>query len=421
MDHFTYKDGVLFAEDVSLTELAAKHGTPFYCYSTATLQRHYRVFAEAFAGRNPLICFALKACSTLAVVKTLAAEGAGADVVSGGEIRIALAAGIPPSKIVFSGVGKTRAEMAYALEQDIFQFNVESEAELDALSEVATEMKKTARVALRVNPDVIAGTHEKISTGNKETKFGIPMRLAVEFYERAGKLPGIAVQGVSVHIGSQLTDLTPFAGAFTRVVELVAKLREKGIAVSTLDLGGGLGIPYKEESVPPLPAAYGQMVLDITHGLGVQLMFEPGRLLVGNAGVLVTRVLYLKRSEGRIFVIVDAGMNDLVRPAMYDAHHDIVPVTLSSAVGNEIVDVVGPVCETSDIFAKDRQLPLPRPGDLLAFRSSGAYGASMASTYNARPLLAEVLVNGAESAVIRPRQTYEELLARDALPGWFNS
>lgn len=418
MDHFEYKNGVLHAEEVSLAKIADQVGTPFYCYSSATLRRHYRVFREALQEANPLICFAVKACPTLAVLRTLALEGSGADVVSGGEVRMALAAGIAPEKVVFSGVGKTREELAFALAQNIFQFNVESDAELDALSEVAVAQKATARIALRVNPDVVPGTHAKISTGNKETKFGVAIADAPELYARAMKLPGIEVQGVSVHIGSQLVDLNPFAGAFERVVMLVRSLRGQGIAISTLDLGGGLGIPYGPDEPPPLPVAYGDVVRKALEGLECRLIVEPGRVLVGNAGVLVTRVLYLKRSENRAFVIVDAGMNDLVRPAMYDAHHDIVPVIEGGGTGMQRVDVVGPVCETSDIFAKDRELPLPRSGDLLAFRSAGAYGASMASTYNARPLLAEVMVNDAEFAIVRPRQTYEELMARDKIPGW---
>lgn len=418
MDHFDYVNGVLHGEDVSLLDIADRVGTPFYCYSSSTLRRHYRVFRDALAERNPLICFAVKSCNTLAVVKTLASEGSGADVVSGGEVRIALAAGVSPEKIVFSGVGKTREEMAYALSQNIYQFNVESEAEVDALSEVAVAQKSVARIAIRVNPDVIPGTHAKISTGNKETKFGVPISAAHELYARAMKLPGIEVQGVSVHIGSQLTDLDPFAGAFARVVQLVHELRAEGVPIITLDLGGGLGIPYGNIEPPPLPVTYGEVVKKATEGLDCKLIFEPGRLLVGNAGVLVTRVLYLKRSEGRVFVIVDAGMNDLMRPAMYDAHHDIVPVLQGTGTGRQLVDVVGPVCETSDIFCKDRQLSLPRTGELLAFRSAGAYGSSMASTYNARPLLPEVMVNGKDMAVIRQRQTYEDLLSRDKIPSW---
>jgi diaminopimelate decarboxylase len=331
---------------------------------------------------------------------------------------MAMAAGIPPGKIVFSGVGKTRDEMAFALSQNIFQFNVESEAELLVLSEVAVQAGKKAHIALRVNPDIVSDTHAKISTGHKESKFGIPIKEAVALYAVAAKLPGIKVQGVSVHIGSQLTTLTPFKSAFTRVVELVRELRAKGYDISTLDLGGGLGIPYNDQDPPPLPLVYAEIVKEVTQGIDCQLIFEPGRLLVGNAGILVTRVIYVKRSEGRIFVIVDAGMNDLIRPALYEAYHTIVPVVADNNVETELVDVVGPVCETGDIFAEQRLLKLPKAGDLLVFRTAGAYGASMASTYNARPLLAEVMVHGSKHAVIRKRQTYEELVARDVLPEW---
>jgi len=418
MDHFTYKDGVLHAEEVSIPALATIAGTPFYCYSSATLVRHFNVFQEALAGLKPLICYAVKANDTLAVLTTLAKAGSGADVVSGGEIRKALAAGIAPSRIVFSGVGKTRDEMAFALLQGIFQFNVESEAELFVLSEVAVSLKKTASMALRVNPDVIPGTHAKISTGQKESKFGVPIASAVTLYKKAATLPGIEVQGVSVHIGSQLANLAPFAHAFARVAELVRELRGEGLGIRTLDLGGGLGIPYGDQNPPPLPVAYADIVKEATRGLDCQLIFEPGRLLVGNAGILVTRVIYVKRSEGRIFVIVDAGMNDLIRPTLYNAYHDIVPVVAHETGETELVDIVGPVCETGDIFAAQRLMKVPNAGDLLAFRSAGAYGAAMAGTYNARPLLAEVMVNGDKHAVVRKRQTYEEMMARDSLPEW---
>lgn len=417
MDHFAYKDSILHAEDVALPLIAASAGTPFYCYSTATLTRHYRVFNEAFAQMNPLICYAVKACETLAVLRTLAREGSGADVVSGGEIRAALAAGIPAQKMVFSGVGKTQEEMEFALEQNIFQFNVESEGELELLSHVAGRMKKTAHIALRVNPDIISGTHSKIATGHKGSKFGVPIDEALSLYNRAATLENIQVQGVSVHIGSQLSMLTPFKDAFTRVVTLARALRANGHDISTLDLGGGLGVPYGDQASPPLPTAYANIVKEVTHGLECRLIFEPGRLLVANAGILVTKVLYIKRSGERLIVVVDAGMNDLLRPAMYDAYHDIVPVVTSEA-GTELVDVVGPVCESSDVFAKARLLKVPKVADLLAFRTAGAYGSSMASTYNARPLLAEIMVNGSEWEVVRRRQTYEELLARDSVPQW---
>jgi len=416
MDHFDYKDGIYHAEGVALDRIAAEVGTPFYCYSTATLTRHFNVFREHFADLKPKICYAVKANGNLAVLKTLAKLGAGADVVSEGEIRVALAAGIKPGDIVFSGIGKTEAEMKFALEQDIFQFNVESEPELELLDAVAQAAGKRARIAIRVNPDVDPKTHAKISTGQKETKFGISMKHALPVYKRAASMKGIQVQSVSVHIGSQLTQLEPFAEAFARVRGFVEELRANGIAIPTLDLGGGLGIPYGKEA-PPLPEAYSQIVREQVGALGCQLVFEPGRVLVGNAGILVSRVLYVKHSENRIFVVVDAGMNDLMRPTLYSAYHEILPV-VQTKVSPVHVDVVGPVCETGDIFAEQRELPLPKAGDLIAFRSAGAYGSSMAGTYNARPLLAEVMVNGDAFAVIRKRQTYEELLARDELPGW---
>jgi len=419
MDYFIYKNGELYAEDVSISQLAQTIGTSFYCYSSATLVRHYKVFYEALSSVKPLICYAVKANDALAILKTFAKEGSGADVVSGGEIRIALAAGISSQKIVFSGVGKTREEMIFALEQNIFQFNVESEAEMELLSDVAVALKKKASIALRVNPDVIPGTHAKISTGQKESKFGVPISDAMALYAKAASLPGITVQGVSVHIGSQLTNLAPFKHAFTRVVALVGELRSAGHNITTLDLGGGLGIPYDiSQAPPPLPLAYADIVKEVTKSLNCQLIFEPGRLLVGNAGILVTRVIYVKRSEGRIFVIIDAGMNDLIRPTLYNAYHDIIPVVMDKDATTELVDIVGPVCETGDIFAEQRLLKLPKAGDLLAFRTAGAYGAAMASTYNARPLPAEVMVNGNKHAIIRKRQTIEELLARNQLPEW---
>ncbi len=418
MDHFSYKEGVLHAEDVALPDIAASAGTPFYAYSTATLCRHYQVFSQALAEVNPLICYAVKANDALGVLATLAREGSGADVVSGGEIRKVLAAGIVPNKIVFSGVGKTREEMLFALEQGILQFNVESEAELEMLSAVAASQGKRANIAFRVNPDTVPDTHAKIATGHKESKFGVPLREAIALYAKAALLPGIRVQGVSVHIGSQLTYLAPFADAFSKVVALVKELRKAGHDIATLDLGGGLGIPYGNQENPPLPAAYAEIVKQATQGVDCRLIFEPGRLLVGNAGILVTRVIYVKHSEGRIFIIVDAGMNDLIRPALYEAYHDIIPVTVDVHAATELVDVVGPVCETGDIFAQNRLLRMPKAGDLLAFRSAGAYGAVMASTYNSRPLPPEVMVNGTCHAIIRRRQTYAELTARDALPEW---
>lgn len=418
MDHFNYRNSELYAEDVALADIANSVGTPFYCYSTATLVRHYRVFKEAFQSLDPLICYAVKANTTLAVLKTLAKEGSGADVVSEGEIRAALASGIPSQKIVFSGVGKTGNEMAYALSQGIFQFNVESEPELYMLSQVASSMGKVANIAMRVNPDVAPDTHAKISTGQKESKFGVPIRDSVSLYAKAARLPGIKIQGVSVHIGSQITNLQPFARAFERVAELVNELRGSGHDITTLDLGGGLGIPYGNQKAPPLPEVYADIVIKATKDTGCKLIFEPGRLLVGNAGILVSRVIYVKRSEDRIFVIVDAGMNDLARPALYSAYHDIVPVHTNKNAETELVDVVGPVCETGDIFTSGRLLKVPEAGDLLALRSAGAYGASMASTYNSRQLIAEVMVNCGEYAVVKERQTYEELFKRDKLPEW---
>lgn len=421
MDYFTYKDGILHAEDLAIPALAEAVGTPFYAYSTATLERHYRIFKEALVSINPFICYAVKANDNLAILATLAKAGCGADVVSGGEVRKALAAGIVPSKIVFSGVGKTREEMEFALSHDIFQFNIESEAELRVLSHVAAANKKTARIAVRVNPDVVSGTHDKISTGHKGSKFGVPAKDALALYAIAAKLPGIKVQGVSVHIGSQLASLTPFADAFARVAELVRELRAAGHTITTLDLGGGLGIPYGDQNPPPLPAAYADIVKEATKDINCQLIFEPGRLLVGNAGILVSRVLYVKQNEGQIFVIIDAGMNDLIRPTLYNAYHDIVHVTANAQGATELVDIVGPVCETGDSFAQKRLMRLPSQGDLIAFRTAGAYGASMASTYNSRLLPTEVMVNGKEYAVTRKRQTYEELFARDVLPDWLKS
>ncbi len=417
MDHFHYKNGVYHAEDVALDTLAQEIGTPFYCYSRATLERHYNVFSGAFADIGAKVCFAVKANGNLAVLKTLAKLGCGADVVSEGEIRLALAAGVKPSDIVFSGVGKEASEMAFALEQGIFQFNVESAPELHLLNEVALAKSTKANIAVRVNPDVDPKTHAKISTGKKESKFGVAMSQALPLYREAASLPGINVQGVSVHIGSQLTQLEPFAQAFARVREFVGELRAAGIAIKIVDLGGGLGIPYGQDE-PPLPEAYAQIVKRETQGLGCQVVFEPGRVLVGNAGILVTRVLYVKENAGRRFVIVDAAMNDLIRPALYEAYHDIVHVIQPEGAATELVDVVGPVCETGDIFAEQRLLKLPKAGDLLVLRSAGAYGAVMACTYNARPRIAEVMVDGGKHAIVRPRQTYEELVGLDRIPEW---
>ncbi len=420
MDHFLYRDGILHAEDVPIPEIAAAVGTPFYVYSAATLARHFRLFQEALSGMDHLVCFAIKSLSNLAVLKLLGDLGAGMDVVSGGEYRRARAAGVPGDRIVFSGVGKTAEELRLALSGGIRQFNVESENELRALSAIATQMGVIAPIALRVNPDVDAKTHEKIATGKKENKFGIPIARAPQVYAEAASLPGIDVVGVDVHIGSQLTDLTPFEEAFTKVADLTRTLRAQGHNIRRVDLGGGLGIPYERSNLaPPLPIEYGQVVRRTVGDLGVEVEIEPGRLISGNAGLLVASVLFTKRGEDRDFLIVDAAMNDLARPAMYGAHHDIVPV-IEPPVGTPTapVDVVGPVCETGDTFAKARPMPPVAEGQLVAFRSAGAYGAVMASEYNSRPLIPEVLVSGDQFAVIRARPSYEEMLARDTIPEW---
>ena len=420
MDHFLYRDGILHAEDVAIPEIAAQVGTPFYVYSTATLERHYRLFEEALSPLPRLICFAVKSNGNVAVLKTLARLGAGMDVVSGGEYRRAKAAGVPGDRIVFSGIGKTRDEMRLALEGGIRQFNVESEPELRALSEVAASMGLRAPITIRVNPDVDAKTHEKIATGKKENKFGIPIARAREVYAEAARLPGIEVVGIDVHIGSQLTELEPFEQAYLKVAELTHALRSDGHNIRRLDLGGGLGIPYeRSNSAPPLPMDYGALIKRCVGDLGCEVEIEPGRLISGNAGLLVSAVIYLKNGEGRDFLILDAAMNDLVRPSMYDAHHDIVPV-VEPAPGLEPqpFDVVGPVCETGDTFAKARLLPALGAGDLVAFRSAGAYGAVMASEYNTRPLIPEVLVDRHQFAVIRARPTYDEIINRDTIPAW---
>ncbi|MBY0356279.1 MAG: diaminopimelate decarboxylase [Rickettsiales bacterium] len=418
MDHFAYQSGTLHAEGVSIAAIAQAVGTPFYCYSTATLLRHLAVFRDGLAALNPRICYAAKANSNRAVLATLAQAGAGCDVVSEGEIRLALASGMRADQIVFSGVGKTRAEMQYALSQAIFQFNVESLPELELLNAVAGDMGVRAPVALRVNPDVVPHTHAKISTGQKESKFGIAWNDARDFLRRADAMPHVHLRGVSVHIGSQLTSLEPFRLAFTRVRELVAEMRASGIDLRVIDLGGGLGIPYDTDAAsPPLPTAYGTMVQEVFAGFDAEYVFEPGRLIVGNAGVLIAQVIYEKESAGRRFVIVDAAMNDLLRPSLYNAHHDIIPVIESQHIATP-ADIVGPVCETSDIFASGRLLPPLDCGDLVAFRSAGAYGAVMSGTYNARPLVPEVLVNGTNWAVVRERPAIETLLSRDQIPEW---
>jgi diaminopimelate decarboxylase len=420
MHHFAYRDGVLHAEAVDLVDLAATVGTPFYCYSTATIERHYRVFTQAFADVSALVCYAMKANSNQAVIKTLARLGAGADVVSEGELKRARAAGIPPHKIMFSGVGKTAHELALAVDEGILCVNVESEPELELLSSIAHAKGRIAHVSLRVNPDIDARTHAKIATGKSENKFGIPISHARAVYARAAKLPGLRATGVDMHIGSQITDLAPFDDAFALLSEFVRTLRADGHTISHLDLGGGLGIPYREDNEPPPhPDAYAAMVKRATRDLGCTLIFEPGRLIVGNAGILVTRVLYLKRGETKSFVIVDAAMNDLIRPTLYEAHHDIRPVREADPAEPRIVaDVVGPVCESGDFLALDRDLPEPRPRDLLAIMSAGAYGAVQAGTYNTRPLVPEVLVREGEWALVRPRLDAEALIGLDRLPPW---
>ncbi len=420
MDHFLYREGVLHAEDVAITEIAAQVGTPFYVYSAATLKRHIGLFNEALAWADHLVCFAVKSNSNLAVLKLLGDMGAGMDVVSGGELRRAVAAGVPGDRIVFSGVGKTREEMQLALSHDIRQFNLESEPEYRALSAVASEMGVTARVAVRVNPDVDAKTHEKISTGKSDNKFGIPIARAREVYAEIAALPGLKVVGIDVHIGSQLTDLEPFRLAYQKVAELTEALRDDGHEITRLDLGGGLGIPYERSNdAPPLPIEYGQMVQDTVGYLGCEIEIEPGRLISGNAGIMVSSVIYVKQGEARDFLIIDAAMNDLVRPSMYAAYHDIIPVNEATpGVEQAEYDIVGPICETGDTFAKSRNLAPLKDDDLVAFRSAGAYGAVMASEYNSRPLIPEVLVSGDQFAVIRARPTYEEMLARDTIPEW---
>jgi diaminopimelate decarboxylase len=420
MHHFAYRNGVLYAEDVDLRRLASEVGTPFYCYSTATLERHYRVFAEAFADTDALVCYAMKANSNQAVLKTLGHLGAGMDIVSEGELRRALAAGVPGERIVFSGVGKTKAEMAFALDSGILCFNVESEPELEALSEVASSKGVRAPISIRVNPDVDAKTHKKISTGKSENKFGIPISRAREVYDRAAKLKGIAITGVDMHIGSQITDLEPFDNATALLAELARDLMDAGHKLHHIDLGGGLGVPYREDNEPPPdPEAYARIIKNHTRDLGLKLVFEMGRMIAGNAGILVTQAIYVKEGAGKTFVIVDAAMNDLIRPTLYEAHHDIRTVVEPDPNGGRMVaDVVGPVCETGDYLALSRDLPVVKPGDLLAIMTAGAYGAVQANTYNTRRLVPEVLVRDGDHAVVRPRPSYEDLIGLDRLPDW---
>jgi diaminopimelate decarboxylase len=420
MHHFTYRGGMLHAEAVDLSALAQAVGTPFYCYSSATIERHYKVFAGAFADVDALVCYAMKANSNQAVIATLAKLGAGADVVSQGELLRARMAGVPADKIMFSGVGKTADELALAVDENILCINVESEPELELLSSIALGKDRVAAISIRVNPDIDPKTHAKIATGKAENKFGIPISCAREVYARAAKLKGVRVIGVDMHIGSQIIELDPFGDAFALLAEFVGVLRGDGHSISHVDLGGGLGIPYREDNEPPPdPDAYAAIVKRATRNLGCKLIFEPGRLIVGNAGILVTRVIYLKHGEAKTFVIVDAGMNDLVRPTLYEAHHDIKPVRQAPVGATRITaDVVGPVCESGDYLALDRTLVEPKPGDLLAVMTAGAYGAAQAGTYNSRALIPEVLVRNDEWALIRPRQTLDELIGLDRLPGW---
>jgi diaminopimelate decarboxylase len=420
MHHFSYRDGTLHAEAVDLASIAKAIGTPFYCYSTATLTRHYRVFADAFAGIRAMVCYAVKANSNQAVIATLARLGAGADVVSGGELKRARMAGIPPEKIMFSGVGKTAEELALAIDEGIFCVNVESEPELELLSTIAASKGRTIDVSIRVNPDVDARTHRKIATGRAENKFGIPISRAREVYALAGRLKGLRVHGVDMHIGSQITELAPFADAFALLSDFVRTLRSDGHTISHVDLGGGLGIPYREDNEPPPhPDAYAEVVKQATRELDCMLVFEPGRMIVGNAGILVTRVIYMKHGEAKNFVIVDAAMNDLIRPTLYDAHHDIKPVAELRGERRRIVaDIVGPVCESGDFLALGREMAEPAAGDLLAVMSAGAYGAVQASTYNTRPLVPEVLVHENEWALVRPRLDPDALIGLDRLPSW---
>ncbi len=420
MHHFAYRDGVLHAEDVNVKDIATEIETPFYCYSHATIERHYKVMSAAMSGTDHMICYAMKANSNQAVIKTLGALGAGMDVVSEGELRRAMAAGIPARKIVFSGVGKTAREMALALKEGISCFNVESEPELELLSEIAQRVGQRANVSIRVNPDVDAKTHAKITTGKADNKFGISYQRAHDVYARAAALPNIDVTGIDMHIGSQITELAPFEKAYQLMAELTTSLLAAGHNIRHLDLGGGLGIPYKgDNDIPPHPDEYGAMVKRVLGPLGLKLVLEPGRMFVGNAGILVTRVIYVKENEGKHFVIQDGAMNDLIRPTLYDAHHEIIALDESKTAHDGVIaDVVGGVCETGDYFAKNRKLPKFEQGDLMAILTAGAYGAVQAGTYNTRPLIPEVLVKGDQFAVVRPRQSYEDLIGLDRLAPW---
>ena len=419
MNHFGYRNGVLHCEDVSLEAIARELGTPAYVYSDATLRRHYQVLADAFADKKVLIAYAVKSNSNLGVIATLASLGAGADVVSGGELMKAMEAGVPADRIVFSGVAKTREEMRLGLERGIFQFNVESLPELHRLSAVAQEMGKRAPIAFRVNPHVEAGGHAHISTGTPETKFGIAWHEAEQFYEEASRLPNIEPVGIAVHIGSQIMRVDPMRAAWEKVVTLARRLRERGFAISRVDFGGGLGVPYKDGEDPDSPMIYAQQAREVLGELDVQLILEPGRLIAGNAGVLISRVEYIKERDGRTFVILDAGMNDLMRPALYGAHHEVLPVrTPAMGAPRRAVDLVGPICESTDRFAKDRPMPPLAEGDLVAFMTAGAYGATLSSQYNSRPLVAEALVRGDACVVVRRRPTFDEMIALERAPDW---
>lgn len=418
MDHFHYKNDELYAEDVRIRDVARSVGTPFYVYAASTLRRHYDVFAEGFEGTNALVAFAVKALSNVAVLRLLGQRGAGADIVSGGELFRALQAGVPAEKIVFSGVGKTRDEMAAALNASILQFNVESEAELEQLADIASAMRVSAPVALRVNPDVDAGTDTRISTGRRSDKFGVPWTHAERLYAMASAHRSLSPRGIAMHIGSQITSLVPFEKAASRGVEMIHRLRSTGHEVLSLDLGGGLGIPYRQDGdVPPLPSEYARIIRRITDGLGLQIIMEPGRLIAGNAGLFVTQILLTKEQEETKYAIVDGGMNDLVRPALYGSHHEVMPVQKSDAQTIR-THIAGPVCESTDVFLRDVSLPAPAAGQLLAFRGAGAYGATQSSQYNTRPLVPEVLVDGDRFAVIRQRPSYEQMLAGEVIPEW---
>ncbi len=419
MDHFEYRDGVLHAENVRLDRIADEVGTPFYCYSTATIERHIGVFMDGLAPLDATVCYSVKANSNLSVLKILAANGAGADVVSGGELTRALRTGMPPGKIVFSGVGKTEHEIRQAIQADILQINVESEPELEAVNRVAGELGKTARAAVRLNPDIDAGSHDKISTGRREDKFGVEWTRAHEVFTAGAALPHVELVGLAMHIGSQLADLQPYRDAFTRLRDVTAMLQAEGFEIRTLDLGGGLGAPYDDTPMPS-PAEYGAMVREVIGNLDCRFLFEPGRVIAGNAGVLVSRVVYVKEGATRRFLILDAAMNDLIRPALYDASHTIVPITESADEEREPADIVGPVCETGDTFGERIPMPGMKPGDLVAFRTAGAYGAVMASTYNSRALVPEILVSGDQFAVVRERIEVDDYLAHESIAPWLN-